>query len=605
MSNNTVSSRVLGGVFFAVLLAVSGIASCGSGEGSTTVITPTALTLSLVPSRTTGVAPLAVFFDATGTTDTGVTTRPFHDLQYTWSFGDTAGSPVKGTTWSTGSQAAVATCSPPYNGCRNNATGAVAAHVFENTGTFTVTLTVFDGITTITKTQDITVTPFSGTPYCIHNSTPLNSGICNGVEHATTGDVSTDVANAISAGAKQILFNRGDSFATTTNAIISAAGPGIIGSYGSGAIPIITTSSTINYNYIFNFTSADWRLMDIDLEGGGGLLQFGTYAANQTTYLRVTTGNLNYGYNARIIDGLAIQDSTVKPGADAGIGLYCATCTRVMLLGNSMYLGTAVGGYHDIRLQGTNYFVLENSDQTGSLGAPATINGFTIRGNSQYGEISDNDIISYDSQIQPQNNLSFENQHDIVVERNFFTASQLLLQGNHVTVRNNIFNMSGYVKPNSQRAVDISWQFPTSPAPTENFIYNNTVYTTGSSVTGSFFAAIGIEANMAGSGCNLTTGNNLAYIPNGTSQVYLIDLSGGAGCSINGSSGTNGNSTDNQVKNVSPIWVNGSTFYSVPTDFIPNCTTAYPCQQGAAAPLWTDFFGKIRTSPYDTGAVNH
>src|SRR5262245_45132397 len=72
-----------------------------------------AVTVQLSPSRTNGVAPLAVFFDATGTTATS-TTRPFHDLDYTWTFGD----PASGSRSTSGRS-------------KNQAKGAVAAHVFE------------------------------------------------------------------------------------------------------------------------------------------------------------------------------------------------------------------------------------------------------------------------------------------------------------------------------------------------------------------------------------------------------------------------------------------------------------------------------------------
>ncbi|MCR4305088.1 MAG: PKD domain-containing protein, partial [Gallionella sp.] len=100
--------------------------------------------LSLVPARTSGVAPLAVFFDASATTDTGVTTRPFHDLEYTWSFDD----PGSGT-WANGAQPGVSS--------KNSATGPVAAHVFETPGAYTVTLTAFDGANSATTNTTITV----------------------------------------------------------------------------------------------------------------------------------------------------------------------------------------------------------------------------------------------------------------------------------------------------------------------------------------------------------------------------------------------------------------------------------------------------------------
>src|SRR4030067_554946 len=155
MPNNiTAVSRSLPGVIFAALFAalfsVWGLAACsGGGGGSTSTNTtpapaPGGLVLSLVPARTSGVAPLAVFFDASATTDTGVTNRPFHDLEYTWSFGD----PSAGT-WANGAQPGVSS--------KNSATGPVTAHVFETPGAYTVSLTAFDGTNTATTTTTITV----------------------------------------------------------------------------------------------------------------------------------------------------------------------------------------------------------------------------------------------------------------------------------------------------------------------------------------------------------------------------------------------------------------------------------------------------------------
>ena len=100
------------------------------------------IALSNVPSRFTGVAPLAVFFDAVGTTATGIA-RPFHDLEYRWNFGDTLGTVTGATTWSTGSRAGVSS--------RNVATGAVSAHVYERPGVYTVALTATDGTNTVSN----------------------------------------------------------------------------------------------------------------------------------------------------------------------------------------------------------------------------------------------------------------------------------------------------------------------------------------------------------------------------------------------------------------------------------------------------------------------
>ncbi len=97
------------------------------------------ITVSLVPNRTSGVAPLAVFFDATDTKSTN-TVRPFHELLYQWNFGD----PNSGT-WATSKKS------------KNTATGGVSAHVYEVPGTYTVSLVVTDADGN-TATESIVIT---------------------------------------------------------------------------------------------------------------------------------------------------------------------------------------------------------------------------------------------------------------------------------------------------------------------------------------------------------------------------------------------------------------------------------------------------------------
>ncbi len=84
------------------------------------------ITAHFSASRLSGVAPLAVFFDATTTTST-FAKKAFHELHYAWDFGD-----PKAGTWQYGN---------PKRKDRNKALGPVAAHVFEMPGTYTVKLT--------------------------------------------------------------------------------------------------------------------------------------------------------------------------------------------------------------------------------------------------------------------------------------------------------------------------------------------------------------------------------------------------------------------------------------------------------------------------------
>jgi hypothetical protein len=54
-----------------------------AGSAVSQTITP-----GVALNRTSGVAPLAIFFDATETNHSSVTVNEFHDLHYRWDFGD-------------------------------------------------------------------------------------------------------------------------------------------------------------------------------------------------------------------------------------------------------------------------------------------------------------------------------------------------------------------------------------------------------------------------------------------------------------------------------------------------------------------------------------
>lgn len=100
-------------------------------------------TITILPSRTSGTVPLAVYFDQQGSID----------HEYQWNFG---------------------------NG--QSAKGFQAAHIYENPGTYTVTLTITHAATgAVTAAQPVTITvsPFQGTTYYIdgQNGNDNNSGL--------------------------------------------------------------------------------------------------------------------------------------------------------------------------------------------------------------------------------------------------------------------------------------------------------------------------------------------------------------------------------------------------------------------------------------------
>jgi hypothetical protein len=330
---------------------------------------PGGIVLSLVPARTSGVAPLAVFFDASATTDTGVTTRPFHDLEYTWSFGDAGAG-----TWASGAQPGVSS--------KNSATGPVAAHVFETPGTYTVTLTAFDGTNTATTNTTITVTDpntvFSGTnTICVAQLTTPTAG-ANGCPTDATVVMESNFATIVNTYAltnRRVLLKRGDTFTAPTTGAITRTGPGILGAYGSGAAPKVQTT---NYNTtILRLSSqstpdiSDWRVMDLEIDGSlvpdagasyctispppadpslcNNIVGAGG-AMKQTTFLRLSIHDTrngfqlgdtnldwwnNNGYPGHVMfDQVAIVDSSVLHSIGGGGVGVAFSGNRLSMLGN-------------------------------------------------------------------------------------------------------------------------------------------------------------------------------------------------------------------------------------------------------------------------------
>ncbi len=392
------------------LFAILCLGACGGGTsvgsatatpptgpvatGSTPIGNPPNLTPPLTDSftattsRTTGVAPLSVFFDATATTS-ALTTKPFHKLQYTWNFGDPTGSPVSGTTWANGAAPGVSS--------RNAATGAVAGHVYENPGTFQPILTIYDGVSShsVSLPQIIVADPnttFANTKtYCFAATAPpvAGSGGCpTGAAVAMQSNFATAMNTAIASGATRILFNRGNTFTDTASVTITTQGPGLIGSYGTGALPVIQGTFDgaqlvfgdlyhVSVNHCVaspascaNTPLSDWRVMDLNFKGLAATdptaINTGAVglngAFNDLTFLRLSmSGQANaFGDNDILLSlnnntgwcchniwsGITMQDSTIfnpiigTPGNTStyGYGVYLSG-DRVAFSGNSIDLG--------------------------------------------------------------------------------------------------------------------------------------------------------------------------------------------------------------------------------------------------------------------------
>ncbi len=487
-------------------------------------------TIQLTPSRTSGVAPLSVFFDATGTTGTG-TNRPFHDLHYAWDFGDSGSG-----NWTVSGKS------------KNKGFGPVTAHVFEAPGTYTVKLTVTD-INGSKSTKQVSITVqnpnsvFSGTNTVCFSTSGDFSGCPSGAKKVTTSSFQTVMNNAGSN--KRLLLRAGQTWNSSSKEFLNGSKQAL-SSFGSGARP------KVKFN--FNGTGlelgngSDVRVVGLTFQGNSGNDSIIFEAQRKTTNVLIMDNNTVKGtfHNAismggnpldihghDIHDKLSIVDSTfVDFGFGSGGSLGFLAVQRLSLQGNT--LDDSRGGEHVVRIQhgekaiiSHNYFArqsnlkslltIRNRNQNDSCSAGCGRDTKEI-------VISDNFFYSVDDMSVRfvGKNKSSDSVHgrDFIVERNYFARhpnhaneSQVALDANgdasHVTLRNNIVVME---KWETYRALESTASHVRA--------YNNTCYSPDN--PGKKIYCVRFRG-----GSDLQAYNNLQYVP-AASNAEVIDNDAGA-----------------------------------------------------------------------------
>ena len=655
--NNAVGSRVLQGVFFALLLAVFGLAGCGSGGGSTTTTNtspttlpaPGGIVLSLVPARTSGVAPLAVFFDASGTTDTGVTTRPFHDLEYTWSFGD----PSSGT-WANGAQPGVSS--------KNSATGPVAAHVFETPGTYTVTLTAFDGTNTATTNTTITVqdsnTVFAGTnTVCVGvNIAPTaGEGGCPANAVTVAEENFATAVNAHALAGKRVLFRRGDTFVAPTTGSLTRTGPGILGAFGTGSAPKVQATGNTTVLNLSSYGTPDikdWRIMDLEFDGLGGPGSIGIDTQggiNQVLVLNMNIHDVGNGilFNDSIVtwwyfhgnpahamfDDMAIIGSTITPVINSTTGWRLfVSAKRLSIQGNSLgnMINNVSMGSHVVRIPYMEKGVLSNNtiaragvtqgaiklhsqawcSNTSAPGTCVTPDnnapmppGYgpltnthpigVFAATSGYSEqivISDNKIIGannpWTTSLGPQDANNDERVRDLIVERIWFTAGSGTQLHIHLDSSDTTVRNNIFNLTGGPYHQGIS---VTRWGGTSQVSPNNIRIINNTFYSGATgdFTGVGIDSVST----NVSVINNLCSAPLATTDIFLIDGTGASGFF-----------QSNNVLNNTPSALFTNATPSVPADFSLKALPNPARDTGlSTVPVWSDFF---RTSRPQSGVID-
>jgi hypothetical protein len=453
--------------------------------------------VSLQPSRTSGVAPLAVHFDATGTTASGL--DAFRQLSYDWDFGDSNAG-----TWQVSGLP------------KNDALGPVAAHVYETPGTFTAQVSVRDpsgGVSSKSVTISVADpnTVYAGTNTTCVSASGNFTGCPSGARQMTSG--SFDTAFGYAGTGQRVLLRRGETF-TAGSLSANRGGPVTIGAYPATGTPPLVRAGSPSSTFKFSGSPElfdDWRLMDIDFEGpgvSGSRLITANGQIRSLLLLRVsaeffhTALSISHGPASAMHENIFVVDSTIARmrGGSGGNGGYMSG-NRGAFLGSRFEDSTQAE--HVLRLPYQGWTVVSHNlfanAPTGkhvlkihSLGE-TEVHPFPERRSHDY-VISDNQFVGgangWDVTIGPQNSNEDERVYRVLIERNLFRSGPqgnvtLMLWASDATVRNNVFDLSASAGGDgiviARRGIE--------PPPVNGEVNNNTCYSASGSVNCSSFAA--------------------------------------------------------------------------------------------------------------------
>jgi PKD repeat protein len=392
-----------------------------------------AVNVSVTPSRVDGVAPLFVHFDATATTADGIA-RPFHELGFEWNFDDAGAG-----TWT-------------YSGrSKETATGAIAAHVFDDPGEYNVVLTVRtpDGetaaVTVIVEVEDPDLVYSGNDTVCVANGGGF-AGCPSGALQVTSGDFDASLSSNMGTG-KRILFRRGDTFACDATTYPDFPGPSTIGAFGSGDLPVINTTSFVLCLSDGGLVD-DMRIMDLDMRDSGDNRMLWTE--------NVVSNLLVYRVHADGFSNGAIQLGVTPYHNDIGVvecnlentvgAVVFANGNRTGWLGNRMYNS----GYHVCRLDTIQRTVVAHNHFEGAAHDKLEL---TMRcentgvAECQFWVVSDNSfqgVLSDWTSEFGNGSAGHEDQtSNVIIERNYYVAGPVTQThmntfADDVTVRNNL-----------------------------------------------------------------------------------------------------------------------------------------------------------------------
>ncbi len=509
-------------------------------------------TATFTASRTTGVAPLSIFFDAT-TIASPQYPRKFHHVQYNWDFSDP------------GSR-------------RPTATGPMAVHVFEDPGTYVVTCVALEPDGTqineamLIQVQDPDVV-FAGTDTICFSNTANFPGAPVGANLVTTS--SFDTALAYAGTGKRLLFRRGHTFYNSSTLTIDSQGPMLVGAFGTGTNPdvrgIFGNNPVIDVTHTSDVLElgdngsecTDLRLMDLDFDPPSGTPQKligAAYRVVNTLVYRIKAGE--FRQMVSLSDGIpnfySIANHDLTTIADCHFwetseyGAYVSS-NRSAILGSHFFSIPTGSDQHLIRLPWVKKGIIAGNYMRGAAPNKNCIKLHALPYTGSAAQISE-DLIIADNEIHTTTDWGVtigtasssrdERVRNVVVERNQFVShngSQVDLVVNcpEVTARNNVF-VNDITNSLGHYCIRVAQRGP-GPSPASVEILHNTAYTTNSSMPSIDLVNVGTHVGGAAK-----VWNNLLYAPNLPSSAIA---SGSAPIDSQGN-----------LLNINPLFVNPSAW---------------------------------------------
>jgi hypothetical protein len=582
------------------------------------------LTASLAPSRTSCVAPCFVRFDATGTAAPTLTSIPFHEINYRWDFGD----PNSGN-WSTGAAAQGSSKWP-----RNRDYGPLAGHVFDPdrwadtydqnatcTGAGTVAkkyvvtlLARYSNVASDSKTTTVCVAKPDSAWDASHTVCLFPSGGSAGTgcpvgvaPKAAAADACTTISSSIGAGTR-VLLQAGSTFTCSGGITISAAGPGLLGSYGAGADPVVNMAGIAT-------SSADWRIEHLDLRGPGNYNGVAISPGHILVYQISAQGFSNDVFSTdrpvgnEDLANSALVESTFPNCLFQNSGHACVNFIgggkRLSLLGNH-FVDASSAGHLTRVFQPTQFLYAHNE------AGPTVNNVYTLLLlNCNDNESADQMIVLDNHFVLGTNNdgisgfsggsggvpeaVGFSN---VLIESNFFdeqSGNHAAIRegcGNQVTVRNNLVRFPASWGKFWQ--IDSADQGSDTCQQSNVYGYNNSMYSPSG-----FLSAPGdwpIIAINGGSWSKVQLQNNLWW-SDGQFGGGFVSCGGIASCTTSKNlSRSDGSLSSNPYPVASP---------SIPDDFKLKSNATAIDQAVTMPSLFLDFFRNLRAGAMDIGAAQY